>query len=170
MSMKIIPKVIPKLGLKLYDKYSFNLSGITLPRTGLIWYSKAPGMVDTIGESSILYQSGDASTWATTAVWGFERTAAMIALDTLLGGGVLFSGSDVIYRKWSEWVDIASVNADYLFIGLYGVAAYSVDQSANADRIKRYLYTYACDIVAPPVFFGAISDETRIGKNNLSKV
>lgn len=29
--MKIIPKVIPKIGPKLYDKYSLNLSGLTIP-------------------------------------------------------------------------------------------------------------------------------------------
>lgn len=48
--MKIIPKIIPKLGPKVYDKYSFNLSD-TFPRTGLIFYVKAPGLVDTIGLS-----------------------------------------------------------------------------------------------------------------------
>ena len=37
-----------------------------LPRTGLIFKALAKdGLVDSIGISSILYQSGDASTWQT---------------------------------------------------------------------------------------------------------
>lgn len=118
-----------------------NMGGLTLPRTGLIMLMKQVGGVwtDTIGESSILYQSGDASTWQTTAVWGFERTVATIALDTALGGGVLFSGETPIYRTYIQWLDHAAINRTHLFIGPNGGAGYSVDSSAVAHKVLRAL-------------------------------
>lgn len=113
--------------------------GNTIPRTGLLFYARAPGMVDTIGESSILYQSGDAATWQTTAVWGFERTAVTIDLDTALGGNKLFNGETPIYRTWAAWMDLPWINATVLWIGTKGIAGYSSSQAASAIKITSYL-------------------------------
>lgn len=103
---------------------------------------------DIIGESSILYQSGDASTWQTTAVWGFERTAVTIALDTSLGGGVLFIGETPRYLTWTDWMMLVGINVDYLFVGIKGIAGYSADQTANATEIRRYLNSVDQDFIA----------------------
>lgn len=97
------------------------------------------GLEDFVGESVILYQSGDASTWATTAVWGFEYSAELAAVDTALGGGVLFTGTDPIYRTYAAWLTVESVNIGYLWIGSRGIAVYSTDQADSDGRILRYL-------------------------------
>ena len=114
--------------------------GVGLPSEGLIgkWLVQN-NLVDSIGESSILFQSGDAATWQTTAVWGFERTAATITIDTALGGDILFVGEAPKYWTWAQWVTYPGINATVLFIGRDGIAGYSTSQAAKASSIIRYL-------------------------------
>lgn len=53
----LIPKIIPVVFREAMLNQAEALthgSGITLPRTGLIWYAKAPGMTDSIGESTVI--------------------------------------------------------------------------------------------------------------------
>ena len=119
---------------------SLGGGGLRLPTTDITFRAlKSKGMIDDIGESSILFQSGDATTWQTTAVWGFERTAVTIAIDTALGGNVLFVGTDPIYRTWAEWMDRAWMNQTVLWLGSKGIAGYSSTQAAKAASIKRAL-------------------------------
>lgn len=119
-----------------------------LPKTGLSFLVLVDdALVTSVGDADIVYQSGDETTWATTAVWGFERTSTTIALDTSLGGGVLFSGVTPIYKTWASWMDTGAINLDYLWIGQNGVAGYSVSQENNFAKIAKYLepsgyYTY----------------------------
>jgi len=112
------------------------------------------GVTDTIGESSILYQSGDASTWQTTAVWGFERTAATIAIDTALGGGILFVGETPKYMTWAQWMIVAQINVNYLFIGIKGVVGYDTDQALSATKIRRYLNSVDEELLISDIFNG----------------
>jgi len=109
---------------------------------------------DNIGESSILYQSGNASTWATTAVWGFERNAVTIAIDTALGGGVLFIGETPRYLTWAAWMNMAAINVDYLFVGVKGIAGYSTDQTASATKIRKYLNSVDQELFISDIFNG----------------
>ena len=129
--------------------------GPTLPKANLLesWLKKN-GMIGNIGESSILYQSGDASTWQTTAAWGFERTTDTIAIDTALGGGVLFIGETPRYMTWAAWMNLADINVDYLFIGIKGIAGYSTDQTGNAVKIRRYLNSVDQELFVADIFDG----------------
>lgn len=91
------------------------------------------------GLSGILFQSGDTSTWQTTAVWGFERTAGAIAIDDAMGGGILFVGTTPKYWTWAQWVEYPGINENFLFIGFEGIVGYGVNQEAKASRILDYL-------------------------------
>ena len=122
-------------------------------RADAVFATRADG-IDYIGISSILYQSGDATTWQTTAVWGFERTAVTIAIDTALGGGVLFVGETPKYMTWAQWMIVAEINVDYLFIGLRGIAGYSTDQTASATRIRLYLNSVDEELLISDIFNG----------------
>jgi len=131
-------------------------SGLTIPRVGLSMLMKNIGgvMTDVIGESRILYQSGSAATWQTTAVWGFEKTAVTEAIDTALGGGVLFVGETPKYMTWAQWMIVAEINVNYLFIGIKGVVGYDTDQIANAARIRRYLNSVDEELLISDIFNG----------------
>jgi len=129
--------------------------GDVLPADELLFLAEVEsGLIDSIGLSSILYQSGDASTWQTTAVWGFERTATTIAIDTALGGGVLFVGETPKYMTWAQWMIVAQINVNCLFVGLRGIAGYSTDQTANATRIRRYLNSVDEELFISDIFNG----------------
>ena len=119
--------------------------GLRLPSEGLIFKAIVPGLVDSIGESSILYQSGDASTWQTTAVWGFERTAATITIDTGLGGSKLYRGTTPVYMRWRDWMIQNWMNKTYLYLGEKGAAGWGESQAANTAQILRALRGYAVD-------------------------
>jgi len=137
--------------ISLVTKHFLNV----LPSDGLSFRALVSNsLIDDIGLSSILYQSGDASTWQTTAVWGFERNAVTIAIDTALGGGVLFIGETPRYLTWANWMNMADINVDYLFIGVKGIAGYSTDQTASATEIRKYLNSVDQELFISDIFNG----------------
>jgi len=145
--------------------YGYNLGlGVTgnrLPPGATMLMKNIGGvMTAVIGESSILYQSGDASTWQTTAVWGFERTAATIAIDTALGGGKLFDGVNPRYLNWAAWMDMAFVNVSYLVIGTKGAAGWSVDLSSigKLAQARRVLNSVDQTLLISDIITSALSD------------
>lgn len=126
--------------------FSVVCSGNRLPQEGLILY--APNGVDIIGESSLVIVAGAGGDFV-DMIFSFPSNATTLAIDSDLGGDVLFDSASAmapIERTWAEWFALAAINSDYLWIGQRGVAGYSIDQSANSAKIISVL---RC--VAPPV-------------------
>jgi len=111
-----------------------HVSGDTLPRTGLLFYAKAPGLTDTIGLSSITLSSGSGADLM-NATWPFPDTAATRTLDSMAGRDVLFDTAGNPYDKsGNEW---ASLPNNYcLIVGPKGIAGYGSAQT-------RAIYTKA---------------------------
>jgi len=83
--------------------------------------------------------------------FSFPSNVDTLAIDSDLGGDVLFDSSDSmapIVHTWEEWMDVTEINVDYLWIGQLGAGGYSSDQSAESALITRVLKCYIP--VAPP--------------------
>ena len=91
-------------------------------------------MIGTIGESSITLTTGTA-TDLMAASWQFPDTDVTQQVDTLLGGGVLFT-----VRFGYQWY--ALFNDDYAWIGPRGIVFYNQSMAAFASKIQRYLGYY----------------------------
>jgi len=118
-----------------------------LPRANLrgAWLLKN-GLVDSIGLSSIVFDSGTGGDFTNSSFhWSYNAT--MASIDTALGGGKLFIGTDPISLSWQQWMGQSWINLTYLFMGATGVAGYSIDQTLNIDKILRYLHSATPDAI-----------------------
>jgi len=121
--------------------------GLALPRAGLIFYAKAPGLVDSIGLSDITLTTGTPADLM-AASWAFPATTVMQDIDTLEGGGVLFDGDGTpIIRFGYQWYTI--LNSAFLWVGPKGLAGYSTNQIANYSRIMQVLETMTVSVDRP---------------------
>jgi hypothetical protein len=129
-----------------HDRNSYNgvrIGGILrLPTTGLAMKMLAPGMVDTIGESSITFISGDSSDLM-AAEFSFDSSAVMLQADTDEGGDVFFDSLNAmspIVRTGAEWYDL--LNGSFVWIGPRGVGVWITDQIAHQSQIQKYFGYY----------------------------
>jgi len=131
--------------------FNFGLIGKKqgLPFADLFLYSKGVVggsyyLVEIVNEYNLPINSGESGPLYKMA-FSFPDNATMRTLDTNLGGDVLFDSTDSMapfVRTWQEWMDLAVMNVGYLFMGEAGIAAYTSDQTANADKIKRAIRAY----------------------------
>lgn len=99
-------------------------------------------MTDTIGESSIVFVTGDASDLM-AATFSFDSDAVTLQADSDEGGDVFFDSADSmapIVRSGAEWYDL--LNGSYCWIGPRGIAIYTTDMIAYASKIQRVLGYY----------------------------
>lgn len=109
-----------------------------------LFAAATPDMTDIIGESIFVITIGTAENFTKCSGY-FESSAAMLELDTLMGGDFFFDSSDSmapIVWSWQGLMDSPLVNVDYFFVGESGFVGYNVDQTAKATKIKNYLKTY----------------------------
>lgn len=105
-------------------------------------WSVVDGMVDTIGESSITFATGDASDLM-AATFSFDSDAVTLQADADEGGDIFFDSADSmapIVRSGVEWYDL--LNGSFCWIGPRGIAIYTVDMIAYQSRIQRVLGYY----------------------------
>jgi len=110
-------------------------SRFSIPSEGLLeLWDIRNGLIGNIGESSITLATGTAADLM-NASWQFPDTAVTQQVDTLLGGGVLFT-----VRFGYDWY--ALFNDDYAWIGPKGIVFYSQSMTDFAGRIQRFLGYY----------------------------
>jgi hypothetical protein len=110
-------------------------------------------LVDTIGESITTFVSGSAADIMAAEI-NFSG-ATVDTLNTLSGGNLFSVGGVPITRTGQEWYEILLPNP-YVYFGINGMVGYSVDKSADAVKINKYLSisnnysTFISDFFTPP--------------------
>ena len=115
-----------------------------LPAAGLVFKAMAPGLVDTIGISTITFVSGSSADLR-NAKFRFDSSVVTLQLDALEGGDMFFDSLNSmtpIARYGFQWH--ALLNKKYVWIGEKGIAGYSTDQAANSAKILKYLQPWTC--------------------------
>jgi len=109
-------------------------------------------LVDSVGESNLTVTHWHAADF-TNCTFSFPYNPVTEAINTALGGDVLFTGTTPIARTWAVWFALAVINVDYLWVGRLGVAAYNTNQSANAESISGALHCTA-PLTISAIFLG----------------
>ena len=136
--------------------------GLRLPSEGLIFKAIVPGLVDSIGISSITFVTGSAVDLM-AARFSFDSGAVMLQLDTLEGGDVFFDSADSmapIVRYGYEWYGI--LNTSFVWIGSKGIAGYSETQATKADKILKVLAPERRRFGCNPEIITADNDGTTV--------